>query len=86
MSESENYYEVGKAPASAIDLGLQKKIIAAEGRLATLAQVVGADFGMEARFGQLGGGSYFNSKENSITLDPQILLDDNFKKNCRLLI
>ncbi|MBI5229948.1 MAG: hypothetical protein HY981_01460 [Candidatus Magasanikbacteria bacterium] len=55
---------------------LQETIAAAENRLATLAQVVGADFGMTARFGKLGGGSFFNSEDNSITLDPQIIVDD----------
>ncbi len=69
-----NVFEV-QPPTSTHESEMQEKITLFEARLATLAQVVGADFGMTARFGTLGGGSYFNAKDNSITLDPQIVLE-----------
>lgn len=75
MTERGENYGIDEARTPIPDLELRKKIAAAEARLAVLAQVVGADFGMKARFGELGKGSFFNPEENSITFDPQILLE-----------
>lgn len=54
---------------------LQNKISQAEERLAVLAQLVGGDFKMSVKFGELGKGSFYNPESASITLDPQILAE-----------
>jgi len=54
---------------------LKEKVARAEGKLATLAQVVGGDFGMKVRFGELGGGSFYRPDTAEITLDPNILVE-----------
>lgn len=76
MPERGKMYDVKQPPTSAENLELPKKIKQAEDRLEVLAQVIGADFGLKTRFGKLGGGSFFNPEGNSITLDPQILLEN----------
>lgn len=58
------------------DSELVRKVAVAESRLVTVAQVFGADFKMSVKFGQLGSGNFFNPTDNSITLDPQIIVDD----------
>ena len=54
---------------------LKEKIAKAESGLATLAQIVGGDFGMKVTFGEPGGGSFYNPATVEITLDPEILAE-----------
>jgi hypothetical protein len=44
--------------------------------LEIIAQRVGGDFGMEVRLGKVGGGSFFNPEDNSITFDPLQIIED----------
>jgi len=44
-------------------------------RIETVARVIGGDFGMSVSLGEPGKGSFFNSAENSITLDPLHVAD-----------
>jgi len=62
--------------SSALAEGNQEKIEAALKRLTSIAQTVGGDYDMKVGIGKPGGGSYFNTQECSITLDPVHLLED----------
>ena len=52
---------------------LDEKLIEIEQRLAVLARIVGGDFGMSAKFGEYGSGSYFDPDAGSIVFDPKII-------------
>lgn len=69
------FYTIEKK-TEVIDEELKNKIEEAEKELAVLAQVVGGDFDMKVKFGQIGQGSYFNPEDSSITLDPFILKEN----------
>jgi len=58
-----------------LTLDQQKQIAESEERLAIIAQVVGSDFKMSVKFGESGGGSFFNPESVSITLDPSIIFE-----------
>jgi hypothetical protein len=54
----------------------QEKLKEAFERLATIVQVVGGDIGMKVKIGTPGGGSFFDMKNITITLDPLHILED----------
>lgn len=76
MNEFEKNFAITDIPRKTAEDNLKQKTAEVENRLEILAQIVGADFGMKVKFGKLGEGSFFDSKNNSITLDPQMLLED----------
>ena len=77
MSEKRFKIDQPQVPAGKKEIspGLKEKIAKAEDELATIAQIVGGDFGMKVKFGEQGGGSFYNLETVEITLDPDILLE-----------
>ena len=53
MIKSEKSYGIDRPQEEVASSELQQKIKAAEERLAVLAQIVGADFGMKIQFGKI---------------------------------
>ena len=60
------------------DLNYEQELTKAEDKLRILAQIVGADFNMKVKFGELNQGSFFDAINNTITLDPIFIKENKY--------